>query len=396
MSRVLWAHGPKPEYALDSDWADQYYIPARVIPCIGKNDTVILPGGSTEVREFWEFCCRVLGLQDEQAMWTSGSNYLLDQDIAKELVPELSARIGDEIFTIYPYAATEESEKWTSKFLHATVFGDKPSFGDRYGRKRILHPHVNFSEQQTLVRKLVDDIDVLPGFFCENWEDAQKAFALLGGHVVIKPDHGALGEGIITDVTEENKLAEYDFANFGSAVVEKYVDFSHAIAVHFKRQGIYGEVLDQVISSGGTAYEGSVGPSEASSIMQNEARSITQKLILKMKPMGPGGFDYFVVDEKLYLTDPNVGRFTGAHAPKLFRDRWAPNAALRSWQIKPEKKLNRIWSQLQQRGIAFSPEKGCGVFPLAYLDGMHGLFIAVAEHSNEVNCLYDQFMDLLG
>ena len=41
--RTIIAQGPKPEYQVDDDWADQYYLPARFLSACNPNILQALP-----------------------------------------------------------------------------------------------------------------------------------------------------------------------------------------------------------------------------------------------------------------------------------------------------------------------------------------------------------------
>lgn len=73
-------------------------------------------------------------------------------------------------------------------------------------------------------------------------------------------------------------------------------------------------MVDQIMV--GTGYAG-WRQSLVPKAFQVTATKTVEALLRKIKPRGPGGFDFLSVKGKPVLTDVNTGRFNGAHAPKV-------------------------------------------------------------------------------
>jgi hypothetical protein len=72
------------------------------------------------------------------------------------------------------------------------------------------------------------------------------------------------------------------------------------------------------------------------------------------------------------------------------------------WKHKPNKivTINQVWSELKGANLAFDPisESGkCveGVFPLTYLRGVDGIFIAVANSTERAFKIYQKAARIL-
>ena len=151
--RRIWIHGPRPEYKKNSQ---RYNLPSRIIPLLRPNlDIVILPGGHVPTREFWEFCRITIGLEEWQALFTSGSVYNMDDNISDEMIEKLRAiMVGENCgWTLVPYCVTPNFKRWASllvqgsgKDLDVQTFGDELDWVDRYGHKGALHRHMRSLE----------------------------------------------------------------------------------------------------------------------------------------------------------------------------------------------------------------------------------------------------------
>jgi len=226
-NRRLWCHGPKPEYEMDEDWADQWYIAARTIALVRpKQDLIILPGGNKQTREFFRFCEKTLGLEKGQAIWTSGKSYLMDTDIACEVMPEVRAKTREGAWEIIPYSVTHPFLKWV-RGLHLPIFGDKEQWVARYSNKTFLHPHVRpglRDKNMPVLSKVVTEVQVPRGYSCHTVEDLLTARELLcedgvQSRFVVKPALGTTGEGILF-ADDAETLRSYRFP-MGPVVLEE-------------------------------------------------------------------------------------------------------------------------------------------------------------------------------
>ena len=103
------------------------------------------------------------------------------------------------------------------------------------------------------------------------------------------------------------------------------------------------------------------------------------------------------------LSDVNTGRFNGAHQPKLFLSQYAPLGSMwYCWKHKPSQHVNvsDVWDAFVDADLAFSPlsDSGSreGVFPLTYLRGVDGIFIAVANTTDRAFDIYQRAAGILG
>ena len=151
--RRIWIHGPRPEYKKNSQ---RYNLPARIIPLLRPNlDIVILPGSHAATREFWDFCKETMGLQEWQALFTSGTVYNMDDDVDDNMVACLRETMlaTNCSWTLVPYCVTPNFKRWASmlvqgpgKDLDLEVFGDDLDWVDRFGHKGALHRHMRSLE----------------------------------------------------------------------------------------------------------------------------------------------------------------------------------------------------------------------------------------------------------
>jgi hypothetical protein len=147
--RRVWVHGPRPEYKKNSQ---RFNLPSRIIPLLRPNlDVVILPGAHPATKEVWEFCRETLGLQEWQALFTSGNIYNMDDDVDDEMINNLretmlKAKCG---WTLVPYCVTPNFKRWASLLaegpgidLDLEIFGEELEWVDRFGHKGALHRHM--------------------------------------------------------------------------------------------------------------------------------------------------------------------------------------------------------------------------------------------------------------
>ena len=148
------------------------------------------------------------------------------------------------------------------------------------------------------------------GFTCSSVDDLLGAYALLDCHrVVVKPIHGAAGEGILFLKSIE-ELREYTFP-MGDVCLEEHLNLDVAPdgvvlspALHYNEGDLVGEdLVDQIMH--GTAYMGwrrTVAPVA----FQERARDILRRFMDRALPRGPGGVDFLSVNGEPYLSDLNT------------------------------------------------------------------------------------------
>jgi hypothetical protein len=404
--RRLWCHGPKPEYALDTDWADQWYIGARTLPLVRpQKDGIVLPGGNRQTQEFAEFCIRILGLMPEQVLWTTGRNYLMDDDIREELLVQIQRQVKPGEWEIVPYSVTEPFLRWATQ-IKAPILGDDEQWVRIHGNKGILHPNAIPQLRDPSLPLLPEEVAGirLPwGYTCTNKEELIIACDLLQAagveKFVLKPAVGTTGEGILV-INTKNQITGYAFP-MGAVVLEECLPIdidaqgrNISPSIQYLGQKLLGSVTDQTFK--GTAHEGNIVPSATSREFQKELLEMAKRMILWLKPQGPGGFDFLSVQGEAVLVDPNVGRFTGAHPAKIFRALHAPRMPFACWKIDPTKELGAFWDELNTLGIAFTPfSNRTGIFPLCYLREMWGLLVAFGQNRKELARLRTQAEECL-
>lgn len=388
--RRLVVCGARPEFALDADAGDNYYLPARMLATLREGDVVVLPGENEALQEFASFVVRTIGLCAGQILWTSGKNYLLDADIGYELVPELVRLLGDGSgWEILPYGVHSEFLRWAKRFPEASILGDDEGWVDAFASKRILHPAPGTANGAGKLAS-VPGVRVARGYACNNRDDLARAERLLQAagvaRFVVKPIFGATGEGI-RFVDNPAELGAYEFP-MGSVVLEEHLAVDEnrngviAPSVQFIGKHVLGAPFDQLVE--GVAFAGNAHPSETSERFQQDMLVQTRAALNAIAPTGPGGFDFLSVKRKPVLVDPNLGRLTGAHPVRLFAHHRAPGAeALLSWKIHGEKiGVDELWRRLEGKNIAFS--NGRGVFPLCYLPGLWSMLLAVGSSRSDV------------
>lgn len=399
--RRLWCHGPKPEYALDEDWADQWYIAARTMTLVRPGqDLIVLPGGNARTRAFWQFCCRVLGLHSDQAVWTSGHSYLLDDDIRSELLPQLRVRMQEGEWELVPYSVTPPFQQWASD-LPARVFGDPEEWVRIHSNKAILHPNALSARrvpELPLLAEHVPEARVPRGFACTDQEELLTAFDLLSEQgvqtMILKPVHGTTGEGIQA-VSSCEQLHGYTWP-MGAVILEELLHVDHdqfgqimAPSVQYIGLQLFDCVSDQGFQ--GMAYEGNMTPSLTCAAFQERLMLQARQLLEWLRPNGPGGFDFLSVANQPVLIDPNIGRFTGAHPARIFRALHAPHAHFICWKVSPQRDVEQLWESLMRSNLAFLPGTNRpGVFPLCWLPGMWGMLIAVGMGRDQTVRLREQ------
>lgn len=385
----------------------RYNLPVRILSLVRKKkDLIILQGGHEPTREYWEFCKDILDLDEDQAIFTEGDIYNLDDDMDDKIVAKLRqiiASSGDE-WTLVPYGVTYKFERWANQLadLGVAVFGETVEWIHQYGHKGILHRHMKCLDKPSEMEIIDSNIRVAKGYTCSDNDDLIKAYDLIGmKDVVIKPVFGAAGEGIMF-VSSVEELKIYDFC-MGDVCLEEFLNLDKAPdglvlspAMHYNEGVLIGKgLVDQIMV--GTSYMG-WRVSSAPKAFQGIANRYMQTMLEVMKPAGPGGVDFLSVNGLPVLSDINTGRFNGAHGPKLFMAAYAPTKAFYCWKAIPALHVSVYswWKKLVEKGIAFIPGKTeNGVFPLLFLRGLSGMYIAVHDTAEQAEEMARQAGDLL-
>lgn len=404
--RRLIVCGPRPEYALDADWADKWYLPARMIAAVRPGDVIILPGGYEPLRDFVAAVCPLLGIDTWQIWWTSGTNYLLDADIEAEVIPSLQQLMGEGSgWELLPCGVHQGFTRWASRFPAARVLGDAESWCDRYATKAVLHPPVR--EQRPPVAAFAG-VPIPRGYTCVDKGELLRGARMLGevgiAEFVVKPVIGTTGEGIVFVSGERGVGAAASGAfSMGDVVIEERLPVDkdldgHVIAPSLQFVGgrLLGEPLDQVMN--GVAFAGNIGPSRTPHRFQRELVSQARRVLAALRPQGPGGFDFLSVGGRPVLVDPNLGRLTGAHPPRMFMETHAPTArAFMTWKVHDAMApIDAVISRLSRRSILFQRGQAGGVFPLCYLPGAWSMLLSFGDSRKEVENLRAEADQCLG
>lgn len=397
MSRLrVWCHSAQPEFQRLDAPKEQWNIPGRVASLLVPGDDIVVLPAHRQLAVWWGFLQAVLGLRDDQVMWTSGERYLLDDDIEAELVPELSRLARRRSITLFPYAARGGFERWMGKLdASVRVLGDNSVFFGRWSDKACLHLHARHGINGHA--RLPDGIPVPKGFVCDITEDLMAAAMQLRRmgveRFVVKPRIGSAGDGI-TFVDSIDELARYDFP-YGSVLVEERLPIDRdehgeiIVSVQYIGDRLYGDVTDQYMD--GCSFSGGAAPSRTSTRFQMAARRAAEQVVKAIKPRGPGSFDFLSSRGRPMMVDPNT-RFTESHPPKMFVENHAPGSSFRTWGTTSARSVWEVWSLLHSRCIAFVPgQSRSGIFPIAWIPGITTKFIAIAPTPEEVRELKEGF-----
>eukprot|EP00043_Microstomoeca_roanoka_P020483 m.250105 g.250105 ORF g.250105 m.250105 type:complete len:1262 (-) comp17172_c3_seq3:208-3993(-) len=397
--RRIWCGSARPEYRRETQ---RYNLPNRCISLVRKDlDYIILPGNHTLTREYWEFNREVRNLNEDQVIFTSNEHFVMDDDVDDEIISRIKAivtRNPKDKFCLIPYCVTANFERWSTqlKEIGVTVFGEEFEWVEKYGHKGILHRYMSSLDKPSILEEIAPNVRVAKGYTCQTREELVKAWEMLACEtVVVKPVFGAAGEGILF-ISDVEQLKTYDFA-MGDVSLEEFLTLDRTAdgivlspAVHYLGETTFGKgLVDQIMV--GTSYAG-WRRSQASKVFQQTCSRAVNKIIKALQPKGPGGFDFLSVEGIPFLTDVNTGRFNGAHYPKLFQEMYCADKVFYCFKFKPPASLTvkQFWYRLQSADIAFTPgESESGVFPLVYLRGLSGLYVAIAKTDREAYQLYE-------
>jgi len=405
-TRKIWCPGPKPEFELDEDVHDQWYIPARALLFLGPDDVFILPGGNAQTKEFVEFLIQKIGIKRHQIIWTSGRDYLLDDGIRKEIMPELKELVGNgDRWQIVPYSVTEPFLAWASELqkLGAEIIGDDPKWTATWSNKAILHRNAftgNRVKDLPFIKEIDPSFPIPRGLAANTHHELMVAYGRLRQEgierIILKPVVATTGEGIVKDV-DKQFLKDYKFP-MGPVILEEQlvldIDPETGKEKNVSVQFWDGHVIslgEQIMS--GVAHAGNQVPSTISDELKKKAIRITERFIQIAKPKGPGGIDFILSKGEIYFSDPNMGRMTGAHPIINFVKTYAPWAeSYQGFKVKAEMDIWKFWQRLEEEGIAFKIGEtgGRGVFPLCWLPNMWAMLVVVGFSLEETTELRRQ------
>ena len=286
-------------------------------------DLIVLPGNHAPTRDFVNFMVPLLGLSDEQIIWTSGEHYSLNADITESIRDRIGATIRSSAsavdvnnvatgchWVLIPYCATKCFYKWTSDLLQEfpnnapassvrrptlEVFGESEEWNEKYGHKGILHRHMATLSTRAVIEEIDENFKktyVPKGYQCSNTEHLLGAYELLfaetsSRRAVIKPLSGTSGFGI-EFIDTAAQLSAYTFP-MGEVLLEEMLNLDLtedglviSPAVHYVGDLIFGgKLVDQLMR--GTVYFG-WRESKANPKFQEVVIDMTEKLIKFTKP----------------------------------------------------------------------------------------------------------------
>ncbi len=402
--RLLYCHGPKPEWK-DDPSVEQWYVSGRSLCLVrpGK-DAIVLPGGKPEMKEFAEFCRKTLSLSQDQILWTSGHDYLLDDGIRKEQMTDIKKMTSAGCWLLAPYCCTEPFDRWSSE-LKVPVLGDSASWIKKYADKAILHPHVH-SHKRPEELPILHGINVPKGWICDDRRDLESAFYAMSAdgvkRFILKPRFSSAGEGTIRDVTSWAQLEVHNFDQFGEVVLEEMLPYDSISSIQFYGRQLLACPTDQFLSKvHPSKYAGNIVPSRKSASFQKALIEETHRILDQIRPQGLGALDFLSVNEEPRFIDPNLGRWTGGWIGRAFHLLAAPQKlCYKKWDLDPEKldipSVWEFWSRLQKKGVAFNQKSGTsGVFPMCWLPNMWATLIAIGDTHTEVETLEAQATECL-
>jgi len=146
-----------------------------------------------------------------------------------------------------------------------------------------------------------------------------------------------------------------------------------------------------------------IRPSVITLEVQAQVTKLTDALLRKMKPQGPGSFEFSMIQGNLHWLDMESNNMTIMHYAKLFGEIYVPGKIICVWNSHPSADVDvwTFWSRMLARGLAFEPtsakSKKFGVFLILFLKtssttGHNGqaTFITICEAHDEVQELKER------
>ncbi len=402
---MIFVHSALPEFQLFGADDERFNIPGRVIPLVRPEDHIVLPR-DPRVEAFWRFWSRLAGLDDDQVVWTPGTQFLLTQDIQGD--PGVAQRVHhllrDRVASVYAYWQKPTVNGHRVRFHpDALMDGHSPPFY----RKRMMGELVRAAGLSgTGCYPRTSQVCATPGQLIDAIEQFQAAGV---ERMLVKPDLGSAGDGI-EGITLES-AASYAFAS-GPVLVQELLEIDRddlgreiLVAVHWEcseatggRVELFGGVKDQLMH--GKAWAGTRSPSRTPAKFQEEALHVARTLLeqSRFREVSTGGMDFASVNGRPVLLDVNP-RFTGAHTPELWVGRHAPGRVYTMWSTHAHGNpgVEEVWAKLQTEMLAFDPFRGpneTGVFPLCWLPGVSTKLIAIGTDPTEVEDLQARASEL--
>ena len=391
----------------DPGYRRKFQVASRIIPCVRPGtDLVILPSDSKAIAEYWDFVHCSLDLDYSQAIF---ANWNPEDGIDDSVLTQLKTHIvgsPEDKFTLVPYVMTAGIKRVAAALAEfgVVVFGDQCEWSAKYGSKRILNRHSQSPHVPSILESEVDPaIQVPRGYICCNIEDLITAWKLLdSAECIMKPATVSNGENVV-EIKEMEQLSLYDFP-YGDVLLQEKLMLDRApdgmvliTSVHYMGSEFIGpnNLMDEILV--GHVCMG-FRKSTTSKIFQKTVLRIASTMLAKLKPKGPGRIQFASVNRSPVLMSFIGGRFTNGHVPKLFYDMYGKGKCFYYVDRTPGDDVDAtgFWRRLKTAGVHYQPGGATGgIFPLQYLRGMSGMFIAIGKDENECMVYVDKLTNLL-
>jgi isoaspartyl dipeptidase IadA len=259
----------------------------------------------------------------------------------------------------------------------------------------------SFNPADSAVEDLQELVYVPKGYVCSSTQDLHKAYDLLveqtaSSRVSLKPVRAGAspGEGSLKCASKQ-ELAYYDFP-LGDVIMQEDIALDSApdgLLLLPRLPYLAGDRLGNTVVDMLLVGDQIAGyrPSCLSAEMQQQLAEVSARFLSKVNPKGAGALSFGLSDGKLALLGAQMGTFTPEHFLKMFLERWTEveDCTYFCWQHVPPKSLDvwQFWARLIETGVAFKPGSSTsGVYPLVFLPGVIGTFIAISsEDGSDTN-----------
>ena len=383
--RTIIAQGPKPEYQVDEDWADQYYLPARFLSACNSNTLIALPRHDA-LQEFvdWfqENIFRPRFAQALNVLWLDDTEYLLDRNIddrALRVMRDFVYGASDSV--VFPYATYPQFFEWFGMLDGLSVLGEDRGFYCNFANKTILHP----GSLSGLDLSVVDGLRIPHGVNCFDRDDLIRQSAEFSGSAhLLKDPFGSGGNGISL-VRSVNDLEVSTYPQ----MLEKCLDLQTledgselSLTVQFTGGRVMGVPTRQIVH--GTHSAGNVICEERFAHLyedvMNQAR-IVSNVLTQNGMRGLGGVDFLFENNQAWLVDVNLGRPTAAHPAWFTRDSYfgaESRVAFATLDMPFDRNVSDVWGCVE--GLL---SDSVNFMPLYHLQGMESRWICFANTGDE-------------
>jgi len=383
--KTVIAQGPKPEYANDDDWADQYYLPARFLSACNPNTLIALPRHeslSEFVCWFQENIFRPRFNQTLNVLWLDDSEYLLDKNIDNAALQAMRYFTADaNQAVVFPYSTYPQFFEWFNNLDGVSLLGESAGFYADFANKTILHP----GSLSGLDLSRVAGLRIPNGVNCFDEDQLLNQSARFEGRPhLLKDPFGSGGNGI----SLVRSFSDLRVSSFPQ-MLEQCLDLQTlddgselSLTVQFTGGRVMGVPTRQIVH--GTHSAGNVICEERFAHLyedvMNQAR-IVSNVLTQHGMRGLGGVDFLFENNQAWLVDVNLGRPTAAHPAWFTRDSYFgsdSSVAFATLDMPFHKSVSDVWGLvegLRRDDIDF--------MPLYHLQGMEARWICFANSGDE-------------